>query len=632
MDVIQRPQRLSRQILMKVLLLGVIIVSIATIVCYFIIYDQSKQRSLASLRQYMLERKQLEDRVFIDAHNDLSLFRDEFLKLYRSDMDFTDDDFWTMYFVDADKATRMKERFFSGFINKHLGRSWGVTSFIGNNQPVEDRDFMRRLLIAYILVNRYGPAWASTGMLHASYPENGITIFSPDAPWGLQAEPDLPMNELGTIKATLQSVNPERKPVWTGLYYDETVDRWTITFEMPVDYEGRHLVNPSLDVHLASIMRRLDSDSLEGTNSYIISKNGFLVAHPGKLRDELKRQGTLSLDKIGDPDLTRMYQELSQATPDADGISIVEDDDGGNYLIAAELSGPEWWLVMALPETLLVKEAHQAARIVLLFGFLLFVAYYVAVCVVITRHVKAPLRSLQEATSLVAKGEYNTVIQSPQLLPLQQKNEIGQLAGMFLNMCQEINDAQSNLQGLVDSRTQELEAANIQLRRLSLLDGLTGIHNRRSFDRDIGAVFRQVQNGVESFFLMLIDVDHFKAFNDIHGHAAGDVALRTVAQLVAGNIRKEDRAYRYGGEEIAVIFNTGDEDAAYACGERIVKAVRGAAIEHRGSPHGLVTISAGMVRYSDRFQTVTDMVNVADACLYEAKSSGRNCLVTDAVE
>ncbi|NDY58073.1 diguanylate cyclase [Desulfovibrio sulfodismutans] len=620
-------RRLSRQILMKVLVLGTIIVGSATIICYFLVYNISSEKTFAYLRQYMLERRQQENRAFLDAYAHLEFFRDEFLKLYLSDIEFSDDEFWNMYEVDKDGATRMKKEFFDVGFDPRLGRTWGVTSFIGNNQSVASRDFKRRLLLSYILVNRYGPAWLPTGILHVTYPENALVIFSPDDPWGLQARPDLPMNELGTIKATLQSENPQRTPVWTGLYYDETVGKWTITFEMPVDDQGRHLINPSLDVSLESIMNRLDSGLPEGAYNLILSKNGYLIAHPGDLRNELKLKGQLSLDKIGDPGLTRMHQEITaHAGLSTQDVSIIEDAGGGNYLFVAPLTGPEWWFVMVLPKALIAREAHQTSQIVLFLGFSLFVLYYFAVHLIIRGQVKLPLRRLQNAVSLVARGEYERVIATPQLLPLEQKNEIGQLAGLFLDMCREVNGVHENLQHIVESRTRELETANAKLRDLSLLDGLTGIHNRRAFDRDIPRVFAQAANGLASFSLMLADIDFFKNYNDRYGHTAGDVALRRISDVIAANIRDCDRVYRYGGEELAVIFNDADEKTAIQVSERLIAAVRASGLPHASSQHGGVTISAGLAAYSPRFASVTDMIDAADASLYAAKSSGRNCL------
>jgi len=620
-------QRLSRQILTRVLLLGIVIVSVATVICYYVVYNQTKDRTFAYLRSYMLERRQQENRTFLDASERLAFFREEFLKLYVSDLDFTDDDFWKVYFVDPHGATRMKEEHFKERIDASMGRQWGVTSFIGNNQSVASHEFKRRLLIANLLVSRYGPAWTSVGMLHATFPENAMTIYCPDDPWGLKARPDLPMNELGTIKATLQPENPARKPVWTGLYYDETAGKWTITFETPVDYQGRHLVNPSLDVTLEAIMRRLDADHPEGAYNFIVSKSGYLIAHPGELKAELQQKGQLSLDKLGDKDIARMHRVITEAADASpEDVTIAEDKKGGNYLVVTPLAGPDWWFVTVYPRALIAAEADKTSQIVLILGFSLFVLFYLAVHFVVKRHVKIPLQRLQRAVSLVAHGEYQEVIGSPRLLPTEQQNEIGQLAGLFSDMCRDLQDAHSNLQQIVESRTRELETANAKLRDLSLLDGLTGIHNRRSFDRDIAAVFRQAQGGVESFFLMLADVDFFKHYNDVYGHTAGDEALRNISEAIAGSIRKEDRVYRYGGEEIAVIFNTADRNSARQYGSRIIDAVREIGVVHEGVPHGRVTISAGLVEYDARFETVTTLIDAADARLYEAKSSGKDCL------
>ena len=622
-------QRLSRQMLMKVLLLGTLIVSIATITCYLFVYSHSKTRTLSYLRLYMFERRQQESQTFIDASDRLAFFRDEYLKLYLSDIHFTDADFWRVYFVDKDGATRMKEEFFHERFDPHQGKVWGMSSFIGNNQPVDSMDFKRRMLLANILVNRYGPAWRSVGMLHASFPENALTIFSPAEPWGLMARPDLPMNELGTIKATLQSVNPERKPVWTGLYYDETAGKWAITFELPVDHEGRHLINPSLDVPLEAIMHRLESNHPEGAYNFIVSKDGYLIAHPGELSNALKKKGQLSLDKLDNPDIVRMYHTIAD-TAEAweQDVSIIEDKQGDSYLLVAPLDGPDWWFVTVYPKALISQEANKTSQLVLLLGFSLFVLFYLAVYFVIARHVKMPLRRMQHAVSLVAQGEYAAVLQSPQLLPLEQQNEIGQFATMFLGMCKDVMEVQSTLQHLVERRTQELEAAVAKLQALSLLDGLTGIHNRRSFDRDLAAVFAQAKQGVESFFLMLLDVDNFKHYNDMYGHTAGDDVLRKVAEVIAVSIRKEDRVYRYGGEEFAILFNITDSAMAKQFCTRIVHAVQDLGITHAGSPYGMVTISAGLVEYEASFATTTSMINAADASLYEAKARGKNQLCT----
>jgi len=626
-SISKAPHHLHRQVLRKVLLFGMIIVSAATVICYYQVFNRSKDKTLSSLRQYMDERSQHEYQTFTSAVTRLEFFRKEFIKMYLSDVPFSTDDFWRFYYVDNDGATRMKKQFFNEHFDSEIGRQWGMSSFIGNNQPVTSPDFQRRLLISIILVNRYGPAWSPDGILHVSYPENAIVIFYPDDPWGLNAKPDLPMNELGTIKATLQSTNPDRKAVWTGLYYDETAGEWTITYELPVDYEGRHLINPSMDVQLKSVMNRLETDHPEGAYNFIIRKDGYLIIPPGKLGNELKIKGQLSLDKIDNPDIVRMYHKIHEsATTTNKGASIIDDAEGKNYLLVSFLPGPDWWFVMIYPKKLIALEAHHTSRIVLILGFSLFILYYLAVYYVISKQVRLPLQRLQKAVALIAHGKYEDVLQSPQALPLEQKNEIGHLAGAFLDMSMDVYHVNANLQSIVESRTQELEDANTKLKNLSLLDALTGIHNRRSFDRDIARVFEQAKNGVDSFSLLLADVDHFKAYNDIFGHTAGDKTLRSVSAVIARNIRGEDRVYRYGGEEFAVIFNTCGKHPAKIKGDRIIAAVQNIGIQHSGSRHGVITISAGLVEYNPSLKNVTAMIDAADTCLYEAKSQGRNCL------
>ncbi|WP_027183835.1 sensor domain-containing diguanylate cyclase [Desulfovibrio inopinatus] len=623
------PHRLSRQILSKVLLFGMVIVSIATIICYYQVFNQSKNNRLTYLRQYMEERSQQENQIFNAARKHLDFFREEFLNIYLSDISFTEEDFGKLYFVDKDGATRMKRSFFDEKFDTVFGRQWGLSSFIGNNQRVDSEDFQRRILISYILVNRYGPAWRSEGVLHVTFPENAIVTFYPDDPWGLNAKPDLPMNELGTIKATLQSTNPERKSIWTGLYYDETAEQWTITYEVPVDYNGRHLINPSMDVLLKSIMNRLDANPPEGAYNFIVSDDGFLIAHPGALNNELKLKGQLSLDKINNQDIIRMYKLIhDNNTTSQSEVTIIDDTIGKSYLLTSFLPGPDWWLTMVYPKELIEEEAHHTSYIVLALGFSLFVLYYIAVYYVISKHVHNPLQRLQNAVSHVAHGEYKEVNQNPVLLPLEEKNEIGQLANAFLNMSREIYEVNSNLQTIVENRTKELENANSKLRDLSLLDGLTGIHNRRSFDRDLAKVFTQARHGAESFSLLLADVDSFKAYNDIYGHTAGDDVLRTISEVIGKNIRENDRVYRYGGEELAVIFNNSSIESVRTTGARIIAAIERLDIPHTGSNHGVVTLSAGIVDYTSSFENSTAMVRAADDCLYIAKSQGKNCLRT----
>ena len=621
-------QRLSRQIQIKVLLFGSIIVAAATVTCYYLVYNQTRNKNLAYLQQYMIERIKHESNIFMAAHDRLMFFRDEFMKLYLSDFNPPEEEFWKLYFTDEHGAVRMKKSFYDESFDSKTGRNWGVTSFIGNNQPLDSTDLRRRLLIAYILVNRYGPAWYPEGVLHVTYPENAIMVYYPEDPWGLQAKPDLPMNELGTIKATLQSVNPERKPVWTGLYYDETVNKWTITYEIPVDHQGRHLFNPSLDVHLEAIMERLITDHPDGAYNFIIRNDGYLVAHPNELEEDQKWKGQLSLDEIHNPNIVRMYHEIRETVSEPyKPVYVIEDEEGGNYLLTSHIAGPDWWFVMVYPKELITREAHHASRLVLLLGFSIFVMYYAVISWVVNRKVRRPLQQLQRAVSLVAQGKYNEAAEHPDLLPLNEKNEIGAFAGAFLDMSVQVRDININLENIVENRTRELERANRQLERLSNTDGLTGLFNRRYFDQYLQRELRRMERAGLPMSLLMCDIDFFKKYNDEYGHISGDECIRAVTAAILDACRRpSDIAARFGGEEFAVVLSETDAEGALTVAEAIRKKVEQAGIPHKSSlVKNIVSISVGAASVaSARGVSPERLIALADEALYMSKNRGRD--------
>lgn len=168
------------------------------------------------------------------------------------------------------------------------------------------------------------------------------------------------------------------------------------------------------------------------------------------------------------------------------------------------------------------------------------------------------------------------------------------------------------------------------LRVMAEHDALTGLRNRRSFDRQLERLWRQAQREATSLALLLCDVDHFKAYNDRYGHQAGDQVLRRIAGALQDSARRPlDMAVRLGGEEFAVLLYGADGEEARRRAEALRQAVQALAIRHEGSSTAAeVTLSIGVACLPpDDAQGLQGIYAHADRALYEAKAFGRNQVV-----
>ncbi len=178
---------------------------------------------------------------------------------------------------------------------------------------------------------------------------------------------------------------------------------------------------------------------------------------------------------------------------------------------------------------------------------------------------------------------------------------------------------------------EELQTANVRLQDLAQTDALTGISNRRYFDRMLKREWRIAKRSGAPLSLLMLDVDNFKNYNDTFGHQAGDEALRRVAHTIDGCLRRAGEfAARYGGEEFIALMNASDENEAYEMGLKICDAVRDLAIENPNAPSPLMTISGGTAtaRRDNGPQDSSKLVKAADKALYEAKLSGKDRIVS----
>lgn len=164
------------------------------------------------------------------------------------------------------------------------------------------------------------------------------------------------------------------------------------------------------------------------------------------------------------------------------------------------------------------------------------------------------------------------------------------------------------------------------LRQMVFIDGLTGVANRRYFDERLSSEWRSAQRHSYPLALAMIDIDHFKRFNDTYGHPAGDEGLRKIAACIKRELnRPRDLAARYGGEEFACILPETDLAGAILTAKTIEQAVRDLRIVHQGSnPHSVLSISIGVASLLPKQdEHPNKLIAQADECLYEAKKAGR---------
>lgn len=171
----------------------------------------------------------------------------------------------------------------------------------------------------------------------------------------------------------------------------------------------------------------------------------------------------------------------------------------------------------------------------------------------------------------------------------------------------------------------ELNDRITDARKEAMCDGLTGLDNRRAFDLKLQKAIDEASAGATDLSLLILDIDHFKKFNDTHGHLLGDQVIKLVAKCLTDCTKEHDTAARYGGEEFAIILPSTAVDSAVAVAEQICEIVAGKRIRRKATGENLggVTISIGTAQFGGK-ENPEELIERADTALYAAKNAGRN--------
>ena len=230
-----------------------------------------------------------------------------------------------------------------------------------------------------------------------------------------------------------------------------------------------------------------------------------------------------------------------------------------------------------------------------------------------------------------ATTEYGKSLEdvNAQLKQEKTKEEINHLLNSVLSDTRTMIDQNRYLETLLDNSAKTMQALKQDLevaRKEAMTDSLTGLRNRKGFDMEVERIMAEVTGDQSKCFsLILLDIDHFKNFNDTFGHQVGDQVLKLVAKTLKDGVKGRDMAARYGGEEFAIILPDTPLQGGFKVGEALREAVAKKEVINRttGEQIARITLSAGVAEFR-KGQTIDELISAADYALYAAKNAGRN--------
>jgi diguanylate cyclase (GGDEF)-like protein len=290
-------------------------------------------------------------------------------------------------------------------------------------------------------------------------------------------------------------------------------------------------------------------------------------------------------------------------------------------------TGVRWGTLVGVIDEAALERALSARRERLLYSAVAVSSLGLLVLLLLlSLEVLTPIAGIVRMAERLARGDLKA------RAPVAGAIELQTLATTLNDAARKLAGTQEELEEKVASRTEELRAANERLEKLSLTDPLTGLFNRRYLDQLLALEVTRQRRHKRPFSLLMIDVDHFKNYNDQHGHPRGDDVLRTIAQLLSSSLRGSDIVARVGGEEFVAVLLDVELPVAVTAAEKVRAAIE----QHdfpRGSdqPLGRVTVSLGLASWPKHGETADEVLEAADRALYASKAAGRN-RVTSAPE
>ncbi|RYX87021.1 MAG: diguanylate cyclase [Bradyrhizobiaceae bacterium] len=344
-----------------------------------------------------------------------------------------------------------------------------------------------------------------------------------------------------------------------------------------------------------------------GVSALLVDHAGTVLAAPANNADKVGRP----MDDL--PLLSAIAADMGHSQRQTGSLSFTGDDGLRRAVSVTTIPGTSAQLIVSIDEAEVsavadhnIRTAYIQLAIVCLFALL-------GALVVAERMIIKPIQAISTMAKRFGRGDWSARMPRNSL-----PAEFVPLARAFYGMAAQLR-----------GRERELRASNEQLTVLASVDMLSGLANRRGFQSRLDFEWLRAQQSGDHLALLMIDVDHFKLFNDSYGHPEGDACLARIgAELSALADRVSGFAGRYGGEEFCLLLPATDSTRGGQIGEMVRTAIASLQVPHATSAHQRVTVSVGVAAAAPaQLETLRDLLEAADAALYAAKRRGRNAVV-----